>query len=179
MALAIDLKDISIVPKNELSSNNLTNTLLDRSLDTEYTLLDDKFNSNDMYKKKKRLSTKSEKRLMELKFEKIPLINLQLSEILWFQKQYNKAIELAKESAQISSMYSSMNFNSAKIAKLGFMNLSTMFEHIGDKEGSELCIKRAEEIEVPMIAFGKLPENVRDVVLGYWFGSWGRFLFPG
>lgn len=201
----LDSEDIAIVPPDEISSNNLTNSLLDlcsfytetkdqkyinkalvillselRSLDGEFTSLDSQFNSNDIFKKNtKVLSNKSEKRLMELRFEKIPLINMQISELLWFQKKYDKAIEFAKESAQVSSMYANMNFNSAKIAKMGFMNLSTMFQHLGDKEGAELCLKRSEEISIPMDAFASLAGSVRDVVLEYWFGSWGKFLFPG
>lgn len=201
----LESKDIAIVPPDEISSNNLTNSLLDlcsfysetrdpkyvnkalnillselRSLDSEFTTLDSQFNSNDIFKRDtKVLSNKSEKRLMELRFEKIPLINMQISELLWFEKKYDKSIEFAKESAQVSSMYATMNFNSAKIAKMGFMNLSTMFQHLGDKEGSTLCLKRSEEIAVPMDAFSRMPGTVRDVVLEYWFGSWGKFLFPG
>ncbi|KAG0689061.1 hypothetical protein C6P40_000163 [Pichia californica] len=201
----INSNDIAIVPPNELSSNNLTNSLLDlssfysqtknkkytskalnillaelRSLDNEFSILDSQFNSNDIFRKNSKvLSNKSEKRLMELRFEKIPLLNMQISEILWFEKNYDKSIEFAKESAQISSMYANMNFNSAKIAKMGFMNLSTMFQQLGDKEGSELCLKRSEEISIPMDAFANLSGSVRDVVLEYWFGAWGKFLFPG
>lgn len=201
----LNSNDIAIVPPNEISSNNLTNSLLDlcsfysetkdkkytskalnillselRSLEYEFNILDSQFNSNITLKKQtKILSNKSEKRLMELRFEKIPLINMQISEILWFQNQYDKAIEFAKESAQVSSMYANMNFNSAKIAKMGFMNLSTMFQKLGDKEGSELCLKRSQEISIPMNAFDRSPGSVRDVVLEYWFGSWGKFLFPG
>lgn len=197
--------DIAIVPADELSSNNLTNSLLDlcafytstregkymkkalsillselRSLEREFESLDSQFNSNDIYKRNsKNLSNKSEKRLMELRFEKIPLINLQISELLWFEKKHNQAIEFAKESAQVSSMYANLNFNSAKIAKMGFINLSTMFKQTGDLEGSELCLKRSEEISIPMDAFARIPGSVRDVVLEYWFGSWGKFLFPG
>lgn len=201
----LDSKDIAIVPADELSSNNLTNTLLDlcafytetkdrkyttkalnillselRSLDHEFTMLDAQFNSNDIFNKNtKVLSNQSEKRLMELRFEKIPLINMQISELLWFEKKYEKAVEFAKESAQVSSMYASMNFNSAKIAKMGFLNLSTMFKQLKDDEGAQLCLKRAEEISIPMDAFARIPGSVRDVVLEYWFGSWGKFLFPG
>lgn len=201
----LDSKDIAIVPENEFSSNNLTNSLLDlcgfytetrdkklinksltillselRSLEAEFILLDSQFNSNEISKRKsKSISNQNEKRLMELRFEKIPLINLQISELLWYQKKYAKAIELAKDSAQISSMYATFNFNSAKIAKLGFMNLSTMFQHMKDTEGAELCLQRSQEISVPLDAFARTPGNVRDVVLEYWFGAWGKFLFPG
>ena len=200
-----NIEDITLVPSNEISSNNLTNALLDicsfysdtrdpkyikkslkillsdlRSLENEFDQLDSHFNSNDIYRKnKKTLSNENEKRLMELRFEKIPLLNLQISELLWFNKQYDKAIEFAKESAQVSSMYANMNFNSAKIAKLGFINLATMFKHQNDIDGYNLCIQRAEEIPIPLDAFARLPRSVRDTVLEYWFGSWGKFLFPG
>jgi hypothetical protein len=201
----LNSNDIAIVPIDEFCSNNLTNSLLDlcsfytetkndkyiqkslnillsvlRALDKEFTNLDSQFNSNDIFKRNsKNLSNQNEKRLMELRFEKIPLINLQISELLWFEKKYEKSIEFAKESAQVSSMYANLNFNSAKIAKMGFLNLSTMFQELGDKEGSELCLKRSEEISIPMEAFAMQSGTVRDVVLEYWFGSWGKFLFPG
>lgn len=201
----LDSKDIAIVPDNEISTNNLTNSLLDlcsfyveskndvyinkalsillsdlRALEKEFVDLDSQFNSNELFRKKtKNLSNINEKRLMELRFEKIPLLNLQISEILWHQKNYSKAVEFAKESAQVSSMYASLNFNSAKIAKMGFMNLSTMFQHLKDTEGSTLCLQRAQEISIPLEAFARQSGSVRDVVLEYWFGSWGKFLFPG
>lgn len=199
-----DLGDIAIVPVGEKSSNNLTNTLLDlsllyaeskqkknlakalsillsdlRALDAEYESLDKVYNSDELYAKKSTLSQSGEKRLMELKFERIPLLNMQISELLWSQNQKQKAIELAKQSAQISSTYASMNFNSAKIAKMGFHNLATMFMQTGDKEASELCLQRSKEIEVPMQAFLQTPTRIRDVVLDYYFGMWGRFFFPG
>ncbi|TID31228.1 hypothetical protein CANINC_000171 [Pichia inconspicua] len=197
--------DIAIVPADEFSSNTLTNSLLDlcsfysqskqekyikksltillaelRSLEQEFSILDSQFNSTAIFnKQRKNLSNQSEKRLMELRFEKIPLINLQISEILWFEKKYDKALEFAKESAHVASMYAKFNFNSAKIAKMGFANLATMFTQIGDPETAILCDKRAHEIPVPMEAFARIPGTVRDTVLEYWFGSWGKFLFPG
>lgn len=201
----LDSDDVAIVPADEYSSNTLTNSLLDlcafysqtkqekyikkslkillaelRSLENEFNVLDSKFNSTAIFnKQRKNLSNQSEKRLMELRFEKIPLINLQISEILWFQKQNEKAIEFAKESAHVASMYAKFNFNSAKIAKMGFANLATMFIQIGDPETAILCDKRSHEISVPMEAFARIPGTVRDTVLEYWFGSWGKFLFPG
>lgn len=199
-----ETKDVAIMPTGEISSNNLTNTLLElasfysesrdkiylnkalailladlRSLDAEYIQLDKIYDSDDLYAKKSTLSQSGEKRLMELKFERIPLLNMQISELLWSQNQKQKAIEMAKESAQISSMYSSMNFNSAKIAKMGFLNLSTMFQQMGDNEASGLCLQRSKEIQVPMAAFLSTPTRIRDVVLDHYFGMWGRFFFPG
>jgi hypothetical protein len=201
----LENSDIAIVPADEYSSNNLTNSLLDlcsfytetrnpkymkkalsillselRALEHEFQVLDSQFNSNNIYRKEtKNLSNLSERRLMELRFEKIPLVNLQISEILWFEQQYEKSIEFAKESAQVASLYAKMNFNSAKIAKLGFVNLYTMFQKLGDKEGADLCLKRSEEISIPLDAFARSAGTVRDVVLDYWFGAWGKFLFPG
>lgn len=196
--------DIAIVPAGEISSNNLTNTLLElasfysesrdkvylnkalsilladlRALDAEFNQLDKVYDSNDLYAKKSTLSHSGEKRLMELKFERIPLLNMQISELLWTQNYKQKAIEMAKESAQVSSMYASMNYNSAKIAKMGFLNLSTMFHQTGDDEASGLCMQRSKEIEVPMSAFLSTPTRIRDVVLDHYFGMWGRFFFPG
>lgn len=196
--------DAAIVPPGETSSNNLTNTLLElasfysetrdnrylnralavlladlRALDAECTRLDLVYNADELYAKKSTLSQSGEKRLMELKFERIPLLNMQISELLWSQNHKEKAIEMAKESAQVASMYATMNFNSAKIAKMGFLNLSTMFHKIGDEEASTLCMQRSKEIEIPMAAFLQTPTRIRDVVLDHYFGMWGRFFFPG
>ncbi|QPG77309.1 hypothetical protein FOA43_004717 [Brettanomyces nanus] len=197
-------RDVGIVPEGEISSNNLANSLLDlcslytdtrepkymskalsiliselRSLEEEYHALDKRYDSGALYRKKKVIRSGDEKRLMELGFEKIPLIQMEISEILWYSKHYEKAIEMAKNSAQKSSMYSHGNYNSAKIAKIGFNNLSKMYHRMGDEEVAELCQLQSEAIEVPLNAFITPSSTVRNAVLEYWFGSWGNFLFPG
>ncbi|GMF61561.1 unnamed protein product [[Candida] boidinii] len=115
---------------------------------------------------------------MELKYESIPLIKSHVSEILWYKGLYNKAVEFAKDAAYASLMYCKENFNSAKISKMGFQNLSQMFAQMGDAEGSRLCQEKADEIDVPLGAFMVQKETVRDVVLYHYFGHWGKFLFP-
>ncbi|VEU23592.1 DEKNAAC104686 [Brettanomyces naardenensis] len=196
-------REVSIIPDGERSGNNLTNSLLDlcsfytdtrqpkymskalsiliselRSLERECKGLDRKYDSNALYSKKG-LKSEDERRLMELKFERIPLIKMEISEILWYGQHFDKAIDMAKDSAQQSSMYSHSNFNSAKIAKMGFANLSKMYHKKGDDEAAQLCQLQSDGIEIPLDAFITPSSTVRDAVLGYWFGSWGRFLFPG
>lgn len=196
--------DPTIVPEGVISTNNLMNSLLDlcsfysdsripkyltkslailvselRSLEGEYRGLDKRCGSNALYNNQKSVSTSEEKRLMELKFEKIPLIKMDISELLWNRGDYDRAIEMAKDSAQQSEMNSHGDFNSAKISKLGFQNLATMYAKHGDSDASKLCQMQCDSIEIPLDAFSIPTRTVRDAVLEYWFGAWGKFLFPG
>ncbi|GMM28669.1 hypothetical protein DAMA08_013850 [Martiniozyma asiatica (nom. inval.)] len=239
------ITDVAIVPEGELSSNSLTNTLIElsslyaetrsemylrraldiltaelRSLDLEFESLDKEYDSAGLYNRNSSLTEKGEKRLMQLKFEKIPLINMMLSELLWvlpdsdtnanadtgvkIQKPlqwhwYNplswfgkskrdsldnlqnkhRALEMSKLAATTTSMFAHENPNSAKIAKLSFLNLASMFDDMGDEEGCQLCLQRSKEIEVPMAAFWQQGSTVRETVLNWAMGPWGKFLFPG
>ncbi|GME79457.1 unnamed protein product [Ambrosiozyma monospora] len=148
-----------------------------RSLEYEYKMLDTGISMYELSEKS--ITTDDERRLAELKFELIPLVKLQTSEILFFNKNYERAIEIAKDSAYQSSMYTSVNPNSAKVSKIGFDNLAIMYEKLGDEEAAALCSQKAKDIEVPMTAFIGKGGTVRDVVLRHYFGDWGHFLFPG
>ncbi|ODV85751.1 hypothetical protein CANARDRAFT_180607, partial [[Candida] arabinofermentans NRRL YB-2248] len=189
-----------VISEGELSSDTLTNSLLElcllytstkeqkhmnlalsilladlRSLERELRLLENERGGSTKHKSD--LKNATDKRLNDLKFEMIPLVKLQVSEILWFKKSYNNAIEFAKDSALLSSFYSEDNFNSAKIAKIGFGNLAKMFDKVGDRDGAALCFDKAEKIEIPLNAFAKRTGDIRDVVLEHYFGAWGKFLF--
>lgn len=196
--------DIAILPNDLICSELLTNSILElclfyastknstqidkslsillsqlRALEYEHDALASTLDSNHIHKKESRqLTNVSEKRLMELKYESIPLIKSHVSEILWYKGLYNKAVEFAKDAAYASLMYCKENFNSAKISKMGFQNLSQMFAQMGDAEGARLCQEKADEIDVPLGAFMVQKETVRDVVLYHYFGHWGKFLFP-
>ncbi|OWB54872.1 hypothetical protein B5S28_g732 [[Candida] boidinii] len=196
--------DIAILPNDLICSELLTNSILElclfyastknttqidkslsillsqlRALEYEHDALASTLDSNHIHKKESRqLTNVSEKRLMELKYESIPLIKSHVSEILWYKGLYNKAVEFAKDAAYASLMYCKENFNSAKISKMGFQNLSQMFAQMGDAEGARLCQDKAAEIDVPLGAFMVQKETVRDVVLYHYFGHWGKFLFP-
>lgn len=197
-------RDVTIVPEKERSSDLLTNSLLDlcsfysdtrdpkylskaltilvselKSLENEAGRLNKIYNSNAMAIDPGSVSTPGEQRIMELEYEKIPLVKMETSEILWFGNKREKAIEMARDSAQKASLYSSANFNSAKIAKLGFTNLAQMYQESGDDATAQLCQSQADKIEIPMDAFSRKKHSVRHVVLEYWFGPWGSFLFPG
>lgn len=198
------IKDVTEIPEDQTLGNNMLNSILDlcsfftdsrrpnyinialqmltstlRSLECELSVLDKKYDSEALFGRKQAVHSKDERRLMELKFEKIPLIQMEISEILWYGKHYNQAIDLARSSAQKSMLYSHGNYNCAKIARIGFKNLATMYSKEGDKETAELCKVQSEGIEIPLEAFSVPSRTVRDAVLEYWFGSWGEVMFPG
>lgn len=198
------MKDVTIIPEAQILGDNILNSVLDlcslysdsrkpaymnkalqmltstlKCLENELSVLDKKYDLQALYGKKQAVHSKDERRLVELKFEKIPLIQLEISEILWYGKHYNQAIDIARSSAQQSALYSHGNYNCAKIARLGFQNLATMYSKMGDNDTAELCKAQSDATEVPLEAFSIPSRTVREAVLEYWFGSWGGVMFPG
>ncbi|KAG7700711.1 hypothetical protein KL951_000826 [Ogataea haglerorum] len=109
--------------------------------------------------------------------DKIPLVKLQISEILWYKGQHGPALEFAKESACQADFYSRDNANSAKIAKTGYQNLATMYSERGDNEAAELCMLKADRIEIPVSAFDSPSRTVRNTVLRHYLGPWSVAFF--
>ncbi|KAG7882215.1 hypothetical protein KL935_001372 [Ogataea polymorpha] len=123
------------------------------------------------------LAKSSQPDAKNVKSDKIPLVKLQLSEILWYKGQHGPALEFAKESALEADLYSRDNANSAKISKVGYQNLATMYSELGDNEAAELCLLKANRIEIPVSAFATPSRTVRNTVLRHYLGPWSVAFF--
>ncbi|KAG7811821.1 hypothetical protein KL921_002087 [Ogataea angusta] len=123
------------------------------------------------------LAKRSQPDAKNIKSDKIPLLKLQLSEILWYKGQHGPALEFAKESACQADLFSRDNANSAKIAKVGYQNLATMYSELGDNEAAELCILKANRVEIPVSAFDSPSRTVRNTVLRHYLGPWSVAFF--
>ncbi|KAG7830833.1 hypothetical protein KL920_001424 [Ogataea angusta] len=123
------------------------------------------------------LAKRSQPDAKNIKSDKIPLLKLQLSEILWYKGQHGPALEFAKESVCQADLFSRDNANSAKIAKVGYQNLATMYSELGDNEAAELCMLKANRVEIPVSAFDSPSRTVRNTVLRHYLGPWSVAFF--
>ncbi|AOA63576.1 GQ67_03810T0 [Komagataella phaffii] len=187
--------EIGILPDQfTIESENLLSSLLDlswfytdtktdinKSLSILLSILRSlKYESSQLRIKQEREgSLSNDKRLKRLRFELIPLIKSNIGEILWFKGSREEAVSWCREAAYESMLVSKDNYDAAKISKNSFKILARMYSKMGDEESKKLCLDKLREIEIPIVGLADgRRQTLRDVVLRYYFGTFGKILFP-
>lgn len=114
--------------------------------------------------------------LTKIESEIIPMLKSNISEILWFDKNYHSAIQWCKESVMESISQSRQNYNSARICKNSLKNLSQMYSKLHQEEKAELYLQKSNDIN--LLIPSNRPARLRDVLLDNYLGYWGKVIFP-